>query len=145
MRIYLYLTFIAATLSLHSIAQNKKNEVAELNLQAFKQNVWNFDKDKTFSKTNNLPIILDFYATWCRPCKLITPHLNAIQEKYKGKLIIYRIDVDKEPEIAQKFRIQAMPTIVFIGNPTKYNKELGYREFAELDQLVQKYIFNLKK
>lgn len=145
MKIYLYLTFIAATLSLNSVAQNKKNEVTELNLQAFKQKVWNFDRDKTFSRANNLPIILDFYATWCRPCKLIVPHLDAIQKKYKGKLMIYRIDVDKEPEIAQKFNILAMPTIVFIGNQTKYNKELGYREFAELDQLVQKYIFNLKK
>jgi len=145
MKTYLFITLLTIALASPSTAQNKKSETTELSQQTFKQKVWNFEKEKTFQRVSDLPIILDFYATWCRPCKLIAPHLDAIQEKYKGKLVIYRIDVDKEPEIAQKFNIQAMPTIVFIGSPTKYNKELGYREFAELDQLVQKYFFSPRK
>src|ERR1035437_3623320 len=113
-----------------------KAEIVELNLKSFKQKVWNFDKDKTFKRVGNLPIILDFHATWCGPCKLLAPHLQAIQNKYKGKLIVYKIDVDKSPELAQKFNVDAMPTIVFMNNKS-FNSELGYREFNDLENLVK--------
>ena len=112
-----------------------------MNLQSFKQKVWNFDKDKTFNRLGNLPIILDFHATWCGPCKMLAPHLQAIQNKYKGKLVIYRIDVDKEPLLAQRFSIQAMPTMVFMGGKKSFKSELGYQEYDALEKLVIKNLF----
>ena len=72
---------------------------------------------------------------------MLAPHLQAIQDKYKGKLIIYRIDVDKDPVLAQRFSVQAMPTVVFIGNKTNYKTELGYQEFDALEKLVLKNLF----
>jgi len=120
-------------------AQSGKQEVkiTELSTQTFKQKVWNFDKNKTFIRVGGVPIILDFYATWCRPCKMLSPHMQEIQKKYAGKLIIYKIDVDKEPELAQRFNIEAMPTMVFIGSKTQFTSEVGYRDFAELEKLVK--------
>jgi thioredoxin len=124
------------------MAQQATNvQITELNTQNFKQKVWNFDKDKSFNRIGNLPIILDFHATWCRPCKMLAPHLQAIQNKYNGKLIVYKIDVDKEPELARLFNVEAMPTIIFIGNKTSYKSELGYREYAEFETLVKTYFF----
>lgn len=114
-------------------------KIEELDAKAFKAKVWNFDKKSTFTRIGNLPIILDFHATWCRPCKMLAPHLQAIQNKYKGKLIVYKIDVDKEPEIAKKFKVEAMPTIVFINSKTSYKTELGYRELSEFEALVKQY------
>jgi len=125
-----------------TIAQKPaKVEIQELNLQSFKQKVWNFDKYKIFRREGNTAIILDFYATWCRPCKMLAPHLKAIQEKYNGKLIIYEIDVDKEPELAQRFNVTAMPTLVFIPSIMNYKTELGYRELDELDKMVKSQFF----
>lgn len=125
-----------------ALAQKTTNvEIIDLTLQSFKQKVWDFDKDKTFSRVGNLPIILDFHATWCGPCKMLAPHLQAIQNKYKGKLIIYRIDVDKEPVLAQRFNIQAMPTMIFMGNKTSFKSELGYQEYDALEKLVNKNLF----
>ena len=118
-------------------------EILELNSATFKEKVWNFDKNKTFVREGKLPIILDFHATWCRPCKMLAPHLRAIQNKYKGKLIIYKIDVDKNQEIARRFNVEAMPTIVFIGSKTAYVSEVGYREYKEFDGLVKKH-FGIK-
>ena len=128
--------------SISAMAQNaSKVEITDLNLQGFKQKVWNFDKDKSFSRLGNLPIILDFHATWCGPCKMLAPHLQALQNKYKGKLVVYRIDVDKEPLLAQRFNVNAMPTIVFIGNKTSFKTELGYQDYDALEKMATKYLF----
>jgi thioredoxin 1 len=133
------LCFIVSTAAM---AQNAtKVEIIDLNLQGFKQKVWNFDKDKSFNRLGDLPIILDFHATWCGPCKMLAPHLQAIQNKYKGKLVIYRIDVDKEPVLAQRFNIQAMPTMIFMGNKTSFKSELGYQEYEALEKMVVKNLF----
>ena len=133
------LCFIVSTTAM---SQNTtKVEILDLNLQSFKQKVWNFDKDKTFNRLGNLPVILDFHATWCGPCKMLAPHLQAIQNKYKGKLVIYRIDVDKEPVLAQRFNIQAMPTMIFMGNKTSFKSELGYQEYDALEKMVIKNLF----
>ena len=138
----LMLCFIVSSMA---IAQNSsKVEIQELNLKTFKQKVWNFDKNKTFVREGKLPIILDFYATWCRPCKMLAPHLHALQEKYNGKIIIYEIDVDKEPELAQRFNVNAMPTLVFIGSTTGYKTELGYQDYADLEKMMNNHFFSKK-
>jgi len=124
------------------MAQKSSNvQIIELNSQSFKQKVWNFDKDKSFNRLGSLPIILDFHATWCRPCKMLAPHLQTIQNKYNGKLIVYKIDVDQEPELAKLFKVEAMPTIVFIGNKKSYKSELGYRDYNEFEALVKTHFF----
>lgn len=129
--------FIVSTMA---VAQKTKTvEITELNDITFKQKVWNFDSSKTFKRAGKLPIILDFYATWCRPCKMLAPHLEAIQNKYKGKLIVYKIDVDKQPELARRFNVSAMPTIVFINEKNKYKSELGYRNYDEFETMVKTY------
>ena len=138
----LQIILLCFVVSLTTLAQNTlKVEIVELNMQSFKQKVWNFDKDKSFNRLGNLPIILDFHATWCGPCKMLAPHLQAIQNKYKGKLIIYKIDVDKEPLLAQRFNVQAMPTMIFMGGKTNYKSELGYQEYDALEKMVAKNLF----
>lgn len=132
---------ISLVISSAAIAQTKNVQIIELNSQSFKQKVWNFDKSKTFNRVGNLPIILDFYATWCRPCKMLAPHLQTIQNKYNGKLIVYRIDVDQQPELARLFNIEAMPTIVFMGSKTNYKSELGYKDYDEFEQIVKTIFF----
>jgi thioredoxin len=136
------LLLLTMAFSLTGLAQQSVNvKINELTTQTFKQKVWNFDKDKTFNRIGKLPIILDFHATWCRPCKMLAPHLQAIQNKYNGKLIVYKIDVDQEPELARLFNVEAMPTIVFINGKTNYKSELGYRDYNEFEALVKSHFF----
>jgi thioredoxin 1 len=68
----------------------------------------------------DLPAIVDFYADWCGPCKAIAPALEELSEEYKDRLVIYKIDTDKEQELSSVFGIQSIPTLLFIpveGNP----------------------------
>ena len=121
-------------------AQKSDNvKIIELTTADFKQKVWNFDTNKTFTRVGKLPLILDFHATWCRPCKMLAPHLQAIQNKYNGKLIVYKIDVDKEPQLAKLFKVEAMPTIVFVNSKTTFKSELGYRDYDEFEKLVKQH------
>jgi thioredoxin len=67
-----------------------------------------------------LPIIIDFYADWCGPCKMVAPVLEELSAEYDGKLLIYKVDTDKEIELASVFGIQSIPTFLFIpveGDP----------------------------
>ncbi len=137
-----YLLIFSFILTVSALAQNSENvKIEELTTKTFKSKVWNFDKNDNFKREGKLPIILDFHATWCRPCKMLAPHLQAIQNKYNGKLIVYKIDVDQEPELARKFKVEAMPTIIFVNSVNSYKSELGYRDYADFESMVKKYFF----
>ena len=57
--------------------------------------MWNYEKNKTWKFEGNKPMIIDFYADWCKPCKMIAPHLKAIQSEYGNKLQVYKINTDR--------------------------------------------------
>lgn len=130
-------------ISMGAASASEKGDVKieELTVATFKQKVWNYDKNKNFDRIGKLPIILDFHATWCPPCKKLAPHLQAIQNKYKGKLVIYKIDVDQQPDLARLFKIQAMPTVIFVDSKTSYKSELGYKDYEEYELITNKYFF----
>lgn len=80
----------------------------------FKDRVFNYETDQEWKYKGNLPAIIDFYADWCGPCKAIAPALEELSEEYKDRLLIYKIDTDKEQELSSVFGIQSIPTLLFI-------------------------------
>lgn len=112
----------------------------------FKKYVWDFEQNsKNIVLKTNVPVILDFYATWCRPCKMLAPELKALQKEYNGKLVIYKIDVDKEPQLARFFGVNVMPTIFFIPMQGKATYAQGYMTQDQLKAIVDQYFFNNNK
>ena len=71
----------------------------------------NFDKEVLQA---DKPVLVDFYADWCGPCKMIAPSLEQLAKEYAGKIDIYKVDVDKETELAQVFGIQGIPALLYI-------------------------------
>ena len=111
----------------------------------FKNKVWDYSTNKNFIVLNSkLPVVLDFYADWCRPCKMVAPELTQLQKEYKGKILVYKINIDQEKELAQVFGIQSIPTIFFIKGDGKYTGLMGYRTNYELKQVVDSFFFNIK-
>jgi len=93
----------------------------KLTAASFKEKIFDYTTKKEWEYSGELPAIIDFYAEWCGPCKMLSPVLEKIAEKYSGKIHVYKVDTDAEPELSGVFGIQSVPTIYFVpkeGQPT---------------------------
>lgn len=89
--------------------------VVHLTKADFLTKVYNYEKNpKEWKYEGDKPAIVDFYATWCGPCKAIAPVLEKLAVEYKGRIVVYKIDTDKEPELSAAFGIRSIPTLLFI-------------------------------
>lgn len=85
-----------------------------LTLETFKQKVFNFEQSKEWKFEGTRPAIIDFYADWCGPCKMVAPILEELSKEYDGKLDIYKVDTEAEQELAAMFGIRSIPSLLFI-------------------------------
>jgi thioredoxin 1 len=85
-----------------------------LTKDSFLEKIFNYEENDEWKYAGELPCIIDFYADWCGPCKMVEPVLEEIAQEYEGKLTIYRIDTEAEQELAGVFGIQSIPSILFV-------------------------------
>ena len=90
-----------------------------LTKQDFLDKVFDYENEKEWNFKGDIPCIIDFYADWCGPCKMVAPILEEISREYDGKLNIYKIDTEAEQELAGAFGIQSIPSILFIPTEGK--------------------------
>ena len=99
---------------------SKKAGVTALDLKGFYEKVYDLSEEEGTFKGDK-PVVVDFYATWCGPCKRMAPVLEELAEEFAGKVDIYKVDVDQQRKLAQQIGIQSMPTFLLIdkdGNPS---------------------------
>ncbi len=110
---------------------NKENntkgstKMVHLTAAEFKQKVFNYETQKEWKFTGDVPVIIDFYADWCGPCKMVAPVLEELSKEYDGKVQIYKIDTEAEQELAQVFGIRSIPSILFIPMEGKPQMSMG--------------------
>lgn len=107
----------------------------QLTADGFKEKIFDYTNEEAWNYKGSLPAIVDFYADWCGPCKAVAPVLEELSKEYEGKLLIYKIDTDKEQEISMLFGIQSIPTLLFIpvnGNPMMQRGAIPKKAFQQV-------------
>jgi thioredoxin len=85
-----------------------------LTKETFQSKVFNYEKNKEWKFEGDKPCIIDFYADWCGPCKMVAPILEELASEYDGKLNIYKVDTESEQELAAVFGIRSIPSLLFV-------------------------------
>ena len=115
---------------------NKKMKAIELNNAAFKSQIFDYSENaKEWKYKGDKPAIIDFFATWCGPCKMMAPVMDTLAQEYEGKVDVFKVDVDKEEELAALFGVRSIPTFVFIpkeGSPKLMTGGMGIDQMRRL-------------
>ncbi|MBN1767370.1 MAG: thioredoxin [Prolixibacteraceae bacterium] len=96
-----------------------------LTLDTFKEKVFNFEKNKDWKFEGEAPCVIDFYADWCQPCKMVAPILEELQSEYGEKLNIYKVNTEDQRELASMFGIQSIPSLLFVPKDGKPQMAMG--------------------
>lgn len=89
-------------------------------------------------KNSSVPVLVDFWAPWCGPCRAVAPVLEQLAEKYNGKVKIGKLNVDEEPELATSFRVMSIPTLILFKEGEKVAQMVGLRSVEELEGMLRK-------
>lgn len=122
------------------VAQKEKTvvlgKVNVLTASDFKKKIMDYESHPDeWVFAGSRPAIIDFYATWCGPCKMMASMVESLAGKYAGKIDFYKVDIDQEPELASVFGIRSIPTFLFIplkGNPTMQMGAMQKEDFEEI-------------
>lgn len=97
-------------------------------------------KDSAQLVVADKPIIIDFNATWCGPCKQFAPHFHAVAEKYADKALFYSVDTDKWPNVATAFKVEGIPMVAIVTKDGKTVTRTGYMDEADFEKFVKENI-----
>lgn len=97
-------------------------------------------KDSAQLVVADKPIIIDFNATWCGPCKQFAPHFHAVAEKYADKALFYSVDTDKWPNVATAFKVEGIPMVAIVTKDGKTVTRTGYMEETDFEKFVKENI-----
>ena len=115
-------------------------EVIQMDKAMFLKDVFNFEKSNEWKYQGNKPAIIDLYADWCGPCKQIAPIMKDLAKEYDGKIVIYKVNVDKQKELAALFNATSIPLLVFI--PMKGEPQLfrGAADKATYKKAIDEFL-----
>lgn len=109
--------------------------VVHLTSQEFKDNIFDYTTEKEWKYKGTKPAIIDFYADWCGPCKMVAPVLEELSDDFEKDIVIYKVDTEKEMELSSVFGIQSIPTFLFIpmdGRPMMQPGALPKKIFKQV-------------
>ncbi len=113
-----------------------------LTKQTFLDKVFNYEKNQDWKFEGNLPCIIDFYADWCGPCKMVAPVLEELSEEYKGKINIYKVDTEAEQELSAAFGIRSIPSMLFCPKDGQPQMAQGALPKESLKQAIEQVLLN---
>ncbi len=115
-----------------------------LTKETFIEKVFDFEKNQEWKFEGNLPCIIDFYADWCGPCKMVAPILEELSVEYAGKINIYKVDTEAQQELAAAFGIQSIPSMLFCPSAGQPQMSQGALPKPSLKQAIDEVLLSAK-
>ena len=115
-----------------------------LTKETFKEKVFNFELNKEWKFEGKTPCLIDFYADWCGPCKMVAPVLEELQKEYGDNIVIYKVNTEDERELSSVFGIQSIPSMLFVPLEGQPQMAMGALPKATFDQAINE-VLKVKK
>jgi len=112
--------------------------IEHLTLDTFKEKVFNFTDNKEWKFEGTLPCIIDFYADWCGPCKMVAPILEELAKEYAGKITVAKVNTDENSDVSYAYRIMSIPTLILFKDGKDINKMIGALPKEDLKAFIDK-------
>ncbi|QCK16528.1 thioredoxin [Mangrovivirga cuniculi] len=118
--------------------------MATINLTTdkFKEEIFDYTTGKEWNYKGDVPAIIDFYADWCGPCKMVAPILEELSEEYDGKVNIYKVDTEAEEELSAVFQIRSIPSMLFIPKEKQPMMQAGALPKNTLEEIINKELID---
>ena len=111
----------------------------------FKNKIWNYETSpEAFVYQGELPCVIDFYADWCKPCKMVAPIMDDLADYYNGKVIIYKVNTDKERELASVFQVNSIPSVLFTPMDGKPAMQPGALAKEDYIRIIDEFVLKIK-
>lgn len=108
----------------------------------FLEKVFNYEQNKEWKYNSELPSVVDFWAPWCGPCRIVGPVIDELSNEYKGKVNFYKVNTEEEQELAAVFGIQSIPSLLFIPKERKPMMAVGALPKDTLKQIIEKELLS---
>jgi len=131
--------------SIESNSENADLKPIYLTTADFKEKIWDYENHPhEWIYNGDLPCVIDFYADWCKPCKMVAPIMDDLADLYKGKVIIYKVNTDKERELASIFQINSIPAILFSQQAGKPAIQPGALTKQDYIKIIDEFLLKKK-
>ncbi len=144
--------FLALAIGLVSISQpgfaqdEDKIKPEHLTVETFKEKVFDYEKNPDkWVYEGKKPCVIDFYADWCKPCKLIAPIMEELANEYDGQVIIYKVNTEQQRELSQVFGIRSIPSVLFVPAEGQPQMSTGALPKETFKQVIDEFLLGKKK
>lgn len=119
--------------------EENASRVIEISQDDFVKKVFDYKKEGAVY-TGDKPVLVDFYANWCGPCKMLSPIIDELSSTYKNQVVFYKVNVDKAQDLSRALKIGSIPTLLFIKPNTPAERSVGYLEKSDLVKIIDVYL-----
>lgn len=126
------------------LSMTARAEVRSITSDDFRREVFDYRTDTTWRFRGNKPCIVDFYTTWCGPCRRLAPIMDSLSQVYKGKVVFYKVDTDQQRDVARYFGINSIPQVLYVPAKGKPALTKGAYPAENIVQIIDEFLLGKK-